>query len=116
MTTPRFNQDPGADYGKCNTCGIALPTEQDASDHREATLEASKVAGGSKSHSTRTTNPSREDRIENNIGSLIEGAIQDVLSSIDDLIAADHITEEEAVAALKLQHVDFLDEWKEYSA
>lgn len=109
MTTPRFDQDPATDYGKCVTCGIDLPTEQEADDHRRQTIE------GGRSHRTRSSNPSRKDRIEREVSDAIDDAIHSALSTIDSLIARDHITEEEAETAIRAQYIDLSDAWKEYS-
>lgn len=119
MSTSRFNQDPGVNYGKCNDCGVVLPTEREANDHMATTFEESKAStknGFGSGHAVRIVNPARPARIKREISSLIEDAIQGALSRIDDLIAADHITEEEAADALQFQHTDFTEEWQEYSS
>lgn len=119
MSSSRFNQEPGIDYGKCNDCGVALPTEREANDHMASTFEESKATtetGFGRGHAVRITNPARPARIKREIASLIEDAIQAAMSQIDDLIAAGHITEEEAADALQFQQADFTEEWQEYSS
>ena len=119
MSSSRFDQEPGIDYGKCNDCGVALPTEREANDHMASTFEESKAStetGFGRGHAVRIMNPTRPARIKREISLLIDDAIQAALSEIDDLIAADHITKEEAADELQFQHADFTEEWQEYSA
>jgi len=116
MTTPRFDPEPDADYGKCVTCGIPLRNEKEASDHRESTYREAKAIGQAKGHGTQVLNPSRADRIEREVHSIIEDAVHGGLSSIEDMIGRDLITEAEAAAAVKSVYVDFPDARKEYSA
>lgn len=116
MSTPRFDPADGLSYGTCNTCTIDLPTKQDADVHMSTTLEEARTTGGRCGHSVHVRNPARSTRINHEIWNLLEDALQGLMSKVDDLIAADHITEEEAGEALSQQHVDLSDAWKEYSA
>lgn len=108
----RFDQDLAANYGKCTTCEIDIPTEQDGEAHMSETLAASE---NKRSHSIRRMNPTRKQRIESSVENIIDAAISSAMEEIDDLVQREGISEEEATEALRRQG-DFFDAWEEYLA
>lgn len=112
MTTTRYDQDPTANYGKCGTCGITLPTEQEAKQHMSATFQEAKAKGGDRGHGIRAENPNRASRVQRSIDTIVEDAIYDAIRDIYDLVDADHITGEEVKESLKW-HAGFADAWEE---
>lgn len=111
-TTDRYDPTPDAPNGHCLVCDAVFATQEDGDTHMSETLAASTDGRG---HRIRRTNPSRKDRVRNAIESIIEDAVYDICSAVDDLWADDHITEEEATQALRQAHVDFEDAWEEYN-
>lgn len=114
MSTKRFDQEPSIDYGKCTNCELVLPTAQDAHTHMHETMKANLNAEGLGSgHRVHITNQTREDRIKSEIDHIVRQAIDDALGKVEDLIADEDITEEEAATALN-RHPDFADAWQDF--
>ena len=102
MTSTRYDPRPNEPYGVCLTCDMTLDDGLAADKHMSDTTPV-----GGRSHSTRTTNPTRKQRVQRAIDSIIEDAIADALDEVLDL-TDEHITRSEARAAL-FWHPDFLD-------
>ena len=113
--TDRFDPELDAQYAKCNTCGIDLPTVEESSIHGNATAHES-FAKGSKGggHTIRILNPSRESRIRRAVMGIVDEVIDDAMSKLEDLVYRKHITEAEAVEAIR-PYSDFADAWDEYN-
>lgn len=78
MTFTRFSPIPDKPYGSCVTCGIELATKDDASTHMRETMKPVKEGSvTARGHSTRATNPPREDRVRRYIESVLEEAVED---------------------------------------
>lgn len=113
MTTDRFDPTPDLPYGSCVTCGITLEAREDAQSHMKETLVAGKMPR--RSHTTRSMNPTREDRIEREVRFIVEDAIQDAIDEIERLVEQGHITRDEATKALRDVPGDFTDAWEAIS-
>lgn len=107
MTTPRFDPAPEVDYGSCITCGVPLPTQENAHEHMSTTVDA----GGS-SHRIALQNPPRERRIRSHVSTIISTAVEDALTEVARLVNNNEITRAEADRAL-CNHPDFGDVWNE---
>ncbi|EYT61643.1 hypothetical protein [Microbacterium sp. UCD-TDU] len=105
----RFDPIDGADYGACDDCGITLPTEQAAKDHRAATMSP-----GKSSHRTRASNPTRVDRIQSHVDGVVEDAISEALDDLRNEVGRANVTWDEIHEALKW-HSEFADEWEKQS-
>lgn len=111
MTTSRFDQEVGEAYGRCKTCGVELETQTLLEAHVALTFaEAAGDPGQRVSHTVLTTNPSRAGRIETAVDALVHDAIASVVDELERLVAADHITSEEATVAVA-NWSDFSDGW-----
>ena len=102
-----FDPIPGEDYGVCGTCNKAMPTESDTVQHW--------ASPEGKGHVISVTNMPRSERIRRHIQVGADDAMSRFYSEIDDYIARGHLTEEEAVSAMKSAFVDVADGWEEYS-
>lgn len=111
-TTERYNPRESEDYGICIDCDAVFLTEQEQESHMSETL---KTSTNKRSHSVRTINPSRLERIDNAIDSLVEDAMDEVCRGIDDLISFNHITEEEALQVIRRTVIDLENEWDNYN-
>lgn len=105
----RFDQKAGVDYGTCSACGIALATEQAASDHRDETMSP-----GRASHATRATNPTRAERIQSWVDETVYDAISEALDDLRNEVSRANASWDEVLGALKW-HSDFADEWEKQS-
>ena len=122
--TDRFNPDPDAPYGKCLTCeeaGTELTfADRDAMQaHMHETFEASNHANG---HRTRTTNPTRQERITSSVMSSAQDAADSALTEfVDDvarLLDRGDATLAELTAAVAestmFVDLDWHEAWREY--
>lgn len=111
-TTDCYNPREDENYGMCLNCDTVFMTKQEQESHMSETL---KESTSNRSHSVRTVNPSRLERIDNAIEALVEDAMDEVCREIDDLISYNHITEEEAQEAVRHIAVDLENEWDNYN-
>lgn len=111
-TTDRFDQTAGA-YATCIVCEVELPTAKDGNEHMTETFEAAKAAGMASGHRISVTNPTREQRIEFGVSTIISDAFDKVMDDIERLIDRNEVTEDEAKAALR-HHPEFADAWEDY--
>lgn len=102
-----YDPDPDKPYGECVTCGVSLATQEDAKAHRADTRPANMGS----SHSTRSTNPSRTERIESELQRLADDALYDFVDQAEDLLD-DGVTEDEIKAAMRMVDADFSDAWE----
>ena len=112
--TTRFDPVAGEAYGLCTDCGTTMGTEDDAREHMSTTFEAAKAVGGSKGHGIRITNPGRGARIEREVSSRVDDAIQRAMEDIDNLVELGDASVDEILEALTW-HSDFQDAWVEYN-
>lgn len=113
--TSRFDPEPDAQYAKCKTCGIDLPTVEESNIHGNATAHEAFAKGSSGGgHSIRILNPSRARRIGRAVNGIVDEVIDDAMSKLEDLVYRKHITEAEAVEAIR-PYSDFADAWDEYN-
>ncbi|MCI4659615.1 hypothetical protein [Cryobacterium zhongshanensis] len=110
MTTSRYDAKDDQPYGTCQTCGIEIATETMKDEHFASTMKDDAGKTVRRSHSILITNPGRADRVESAVGDLVDTAITDALDELEGLIADEHITREEATAAIA-RWSEFADEW-----
>lgn len=111
--TDRFRPEADVQYGKCKTCSIDLTTRQEVDIHMNATLAEATAKGERSGHTVRILNPSRESRIRSEVADLVEEAISEVMSKLEDLVYRNHITEAEAKEAIS-HEPDFAEAWEDY--
>lgn len=68
-------------HSRCKTCGIDLPTRDDASAHMNETADASLER---RSHTTVVINPTEEERRATRARNLVNYAINDAIERIGD--------------------------------
>lgn len=112
MSTTRFNAEPDSDYGKCQTCGIPLATQEDANAHGIAALQETTLDGKKAPHTISVLNPTRERRISRAISDIISDAIDEAMEEIERLLDKDHLDHQEIEQALQ-GHPDFAEAWEE---
>lgn len=112
MSTTRFNADPDADYGKCQTCGVSLPTQEDSNAHGLAVLKEPTLDGEKAAHTISVLNPTRERRISSAIGNIISDALEEAMDEIDRLLDKDHVNHQEIETALQ-GYPDFAEAWED---
>lgn len=112
-----LNPYPGP-YGRCSTCGLELPTKQDAADHGRETMEpipGVTIGVVARGHSVSVTNPPREDRIRREIEMEIESAVGDLLPEIYRLHERYGATLAELTEAVRsIGEIYIVDDWAEY--
>lgn len=106
-----MNLEPEADkpYGTCKTCGA------DIADYEAMQKHFSETLGGPErgSHTIQVVNPTRQERIEQNIDRIVNDSVMEALDKIDREVGEDRsITLEEATTALR-HHDTFLEMWDE---
>ncbi|MDK8436446.1 MULTISPECIES: hypothetical protein [unclassified Brevibacterium] len=114
MRRDRLNPRTNEPYGNCKDCEAVFEAKSDMYAHLE---ESSKnaprdVHGTRRRHRGQVTNPTREERIEREVGYAIESATYDFCSKMDDLILDGQVTEQEVKEALRY-HDDFAEAWDE---
>lgn len=92
-------------YGVC-ACGVTVP-------NREALSEHWKLTGGGAGHSTKITNPTRAQRIENELEDLAQSALSDFVNEAEQLLDEEEVTEEEITEALRMIVADPARAWAE---
>lgn len=111
MTTTRFDQRPGP-YGHCKTCDAVFATPEEAHGHLEETYQASKQTNdGTKSHSVRGVNLTREQRIEYHI----DGIIDDKLREYGDLDGRELIMNDDTAGEVVLDLLREIDRDDDYT-
>lgn len=109
----RFDPKPDEPYGTCR-CGETLATRDAMSTHFNAVRDANGGRAGGSAHSVRITNQTRDERIESELESLVEDAVQNIMDELDRLITKGDLTEDEAAEATKSVDIDLFDQWKAY--
>lgn len=107
--TSEFDQIPDEPYASCTTCSGTFDTKDDSQAHM---LSTAKDSGG-RSHRVRISNPSRPERIERRVGSLIDDAVVEIIDELINLERRGQITDEEIGAALKGYDL-IADAWQDY--
>ena len=108
MTGSRYDQIPGKDYGHCMDCDTTFANRAEMYEHLSAT-----VVPNDKSHGGRVTNPTRAERIQQELSLLADNALSRYLDNIDEL-TRHGVTEEEITEALKSVDIDVSYGWADY--
>lgn len=137
-TTDLYDPRPGESYARCEDCSVVLADPEAVRTHMAETMAASTDAGSAlraQSHSVRTLNPTRPQRIARAVERILQDAvfqelgpddldleigsfelkdhiIQGGLCDLDDMINHDHATVEEVDAALE-RKLEFRRMWRE---
>ena len=109
-----FDPTPGQPYGACNACPLTFDTEDAANQHMRQTMGEAKERGETpRSHSVTITNPPRGQRIRSRVGSIVDNAITDAMSTLDRLVDRGDVTEDEITEALRFwpDFADVREEW-----
>lgn len=115
----RFDQADGEPYGFCLTCkeagtGLTFADKAAMSAHLSETFEASGRVNG-KGHKGRVTNATREDRIRQHMGSLVDDAMYEFFDSVERDLDRGDLAEDEVRGALAY-YPDFRAAWDDREA
>jgi len=102
----RYDQIPDKPYAACEGCDTNFPAPADMKAHFKETMT------GGKSHRARITNPTRAERIVNELDNLAEDALYEFVNKAQDLIE-EGVTEEEITEAMRSVTADFADFWEQ---
>ena len=97
----KFDQIPDEPYGDCLTCQMQLDQKSDADEHLNQTMQ-----GPGPSHRIGITNPTRDQRIEYALDTVIDDALYEVGNQIKKMIDRDELSLEEARSALDARGID----------
>jgi len=92
----------------CSTCNIEIADRDAMRAHFAETMI------GNHSHSVRITNPTRHERIVNELDRLAEDALHQFVEEAWEM-ADDGVTDEEITEAMRMVDGDFEDAWRERS-
>jgi hypothetical protein len=101
--TRRFDPRPDASYANCIDCEATLATREELDQHLADTMQ------DRGSHVVQITNPSRQERIERELINLVEEALDDWVSNVEDLQG--DVTQEELTTAMRKVTPEFADAW-----
>lgn len=99
-----FDPEPGKPYAICRTCKVELAEREDGEKHMTDTDK------GDGSHVIAIKNPTRKQRIQNEITRLAEDAVYEFVDLVYTMM--DDATEEELSEAIANITVDFNDVWQ----
>lgn len=101
-----YEPDPTKPYGSCSTCGKEV-TDRDA-----MLAHFGETRQGGQSHRVRVTNPTRIERIGNELDRLVEDALDDFIREANRLL--DDVSKEEITEAMQNVHGDFTAAWENH--
>lgn len=92
----RNNPNPNLPYATCSSCGIELPTKAEADQHMNETVAPVSDKSGviARGHRVSITNQTREGRVQAQINSILERAVEDNPGIIDTQCWEIEITDE----------------------
>lgn len=108
MTYNPLDRNPESPYAHCNDCELVAQTPEDSSAHLNATFES---GGKGRSHQMRVTNPTRKERLCQQIDSEIEDALAELVDELFTLHERYGATEEEITEALRFTSLDLAEAW-----
>jgi len=103
----RFDPDPDRPYATCTQCPEVMQDETAMRAHFKATMQ------GGRSHRVSITNPTRTERIEQELDRIADDALYEFTNGLDELILSGDVTEAEIDAAVITVTRDFADAWKD---
>lgn len=110
MTAPAEVEKP---YAVCKTCGVDLPTPDDASRHAKETMQPIDGTVNARSHTWQVINPTPQELAEREVRWVVEGALTDFCFELDRLIERGKVTREQVTEALR-GYSDFADSWEDW--
>lgn len=107
MVTNRFDPVEGTPYAMCSDCKFVATSRAESDAHLSETTPE-----GGYSHTMRVTNPTREERVRRGIDRILEEALDDFVSDVEDLIESGDATEEEVDPIVNRIGGDFAAAWE----